>query len=396
MTYNFIATTGVIVPDTSELRDTVAAEWVAAFGDIDTSPHTPQGVMITAEVLNREALANNNAALANQINPNQAGGVWLDAICALMGIERRPAAASAMFGVQLTGIPETLIPAGTIFKDVVGGNQWRSVSGVTLNASGAATVDVECTVTGAVGCDAGELTEIFTPILGLETVINPASATLGYLQESDVELSARRRVALARQGISTAEAQISALNDIEGITSVAWRENISGAVQTIDGIVMGPHSVWACVDGGNTLEIATAMWVNKTNGAGFNGAVVQPVTDPHSGQTIEVRFDRPTKVSVSVDIYGRMVGDQSINPQIAIPQAVVDWASGKVRGDPGLTIGTEVSPYEIGGAVNIALPGFHITNMVLRRDGIPAAGSVPITLLERAVIALGDVTVQLV
>lgn len=391
MAYQYLTLTGVIVPDTGDLRAEVEAEWRAAFGDIDTSAHTPQGVMITAETLAREALVNNNAAVANQLNPNQAGGVFLDAICALMGIERRPAAASIIYGARLTGIPGTNIPAGTVFR-AASGTQWRSATGVTL-AGGATTVDIVCTVVGATACGVGEVTEIFTPVLGLETVYNPASATLGYAQESDIELAARRRVTLARQGISTAEAQLSALNDIPGVTSAVWRENIAGSVRTIDGISMGPHSVWACVDGGETEAIATSLWINKTNGAGFNGAVVQPVTDPNSGQTVDVQFDRPAHISVSVEITGRVVGDQSINPLTAIPRAIVDWAAGRVSGDPGLTIGTPVSPYEIGGAINIAMPGFYISAMTLRRDGAAVPASVPISMRERAVIGVGDVTV---
>jgi hypothetical protein len=388
MTYNYITTTGVIVPDTADLRAEVEAEWRAAFGDIATSADTPQGVMITGETLAREALVNNNAALANQINPNQAGGVFLDAICALVGIERRPAAASRLYAVTLGGVTGTQVPAGTLFTDV-NGRQWASTSSVTLTGSPAtADVDMACTVVGPVGCSVGDLVQVFTPVLGLETVYNTTAATLGYLQESDIELATRRRVTLARQGISTAEAQISALNDITGVTAVAWRENIAATVQTIDGIVMAPHSIWACVDGGDTLTVATAIWTNKTNGAAFNGAVVQPVTDPHSGQTVDVLFDRPTHVPVSVEITGRLVGDQSINPLVVIPQAVVTWAAGGVQGDPGLGIGTDVSPYEVGGAVNIAA-------MTLRRGGVavPVGTSVAISMLERAVIGTGDVTV---
>lgn len=394
--YQYVQTTGLIVPDTSDLRTAVAQEWTDAFGTIDTSAHTPQGVMITAETLAREAMVNNNVAVANQINPNQAGGVWLDAICALLGLERRSAASSTIPTVTLTGIPGTNIPANTQFKSVAG-DIWTMRTAVPLNTLGVATVDVSCIVPGPVACAIGELTQIFTPVLGLESVYNPNAAALGYEQEGDIELAERRRLTLARQGISTAEAQVSALFDINGVTSVAWRENTAATTQTIDGIVMKPHSVWACIDGGDTTAVALAIWTNKTAGAAFNGAQVVNVTDQFSGQTVGVQFDRPTVVSVQVAVTGRIQtgGDASVNPVTAIPQAVADWAAGKFAGDPGLTIGTEVSVFEIGGAINIAVPGFHATSVVLSRGGTVQPGNVAITLTQRAVINPADVTVTI-
>lgn len=87
--YGYVTSTGVIVPDTSTTLDQVRSEYRAAFGDdLDTSAETPQGVLITAETESRDAVARNNADLANQINPNLAGGVFLDAIWQLTGGQR--------------------------------------------------------------------------------------------------------------------------------------------------------------------------------------------------------------------------------------------------------------------------------------------------------------------
>lgn len=87
--YQFITSQGVIVPDTSTLRDDVENEYRSVFGqDLDVNPETPQGALITMEVENRDSVARNNAELANQINPDLAGGIFLDAIWALMGGQR--------------------------------------------------------------------------------------------------------------------------------------------------------------------------------------------------------------------------------------------------------------------------------------------------------------------
>jgi uncharacterized phage protein gp47/JayE len=88
----YLTSTGVIVPDTSNILSDVQSEYQAVFGaDLIVTPDTPQGVLCTAEALARTEVVENNTALVNQINPNIAGGVFLDAIMALTGIQRTPA-----------------------------------------------------------------------------------------------------------------------------------------------------------------------------------------------------------------------------------------------------------------------------------------------------------------
>ena len=89
MSYQYLLSTGAIVPDSSDLLSEVQTSFQSVFGSgLNTDPSTPQGVLITALTLARSSVVNNNAALANQINPNIAGGTFLDAIMALTGVQR--------------------------------------------------------------------------------------------------------------------------------------------------------------------------------------------------------------------------------------------------------------------------------------------------------------------
>ncbi|WP_197335293.1 hypothetical protein [Ralstonia solanacearum] len=113
--YQYLTRSGVIVPDTDAVRDDVRAEWRGVFGDdLSVDEETPQGVLITVDTLARDGVARNNAALANQINPGQAGGVFLDAICALTGLERAAATRSTLSGVDVAGIPNTPFARGCV------------------------------------------------------------------------------------------------------------------------------------------------------------------------------------------------------------------------------------------------------------------------------------------
>jgi len=54
--YTYVTTTGVIIPDTADIKAVVQAEWKAALGDnLDVSDSSPQGVLIAAETASRAA-----------------------------------------------------------------------------------------------------------------------------------------------------------------------------------------------------------------------------------------------------------------------------------------------------------------------------------------------------
>lgn len=365
--YDYITETGVIVPDTSNVLTDVQGEWTTALGaSLSLDPSTKQGILITGEVAARTGVVNANAKVANQINPNLAGGLFLDALCALMGLYRAAATPTQVTNVMLTGVINTNIVAGTRASLGPGGAVFTLQNGVTLanNGSGlgVAYATFVAAVAGPTAVVSGALNTPVDSVLGWETITNnqsgsPASVTvLGTNQQTDASLRALRNNTLAKQGISTVQAQISGLYSINGVTSVAYLENVQGTTQTINGISLTGHSIWACVDGGASLAIATSLLQNKTDGAGWNGAQSINVTEPASGQVYTVLFDRPTYVF----IYGALTirqGSYVGNLQADAANAVANYFVGAVDGFQALGIGQNVSPFEIAAAVVSACPG---------------------------------------
>lgn len=381
--YQYVNATGVIVADTSTVLTGVQSEWQQAFGaGLSVDPSTPQGVMINAETASRVAVAQANAKVANQINPNLASGLFLDALCALLGLTRAAATPTQVTNVQMSGTINTLVPAGSLASLGPNGQTFALQTGVVLGNNGSgggiAYGTFVCTATGPIACASNALNTPVTIFLGWETVTNnqagsPASVTtLGTSQQSDASLRALRNNTLALQGISTPQAQISNLYAIPGVTSVAYLENVLATTQVINGITLTGHSIWACVDGTATaLQIATSLLNNKTDGAGWNGAQVVPVVEPASGQTYSVSFDVPTYVF----IYGAMTirqGSYTGNLQGDAAQAVANYFVGKVDGFQAVGIGQNVSPFEISAAVVSACPGCIVT--------LCSIGTVPGTL----------------
>ena len=362
--YQYVTNTGLIIPDTSDLKTQVEGEYKAVFGqDLVVTNDTPQGVLITAEVAARSNVLGQNAQVANQINPDEAGGVFLDAICALMGLERDPATFGLIPGVAVGGIPNTIIPAGSQATDTAG-NLWNTVGNIQLDATGAGIIDFECDVTGPIGVNPGNLNRVVSTVLGWETVNNANAAIPGANEQSDDALRSLRRKTLALQGISTVQAQISALYSLPGVRSLSYRENTADTAQVIDGINLVGHSVWACVYGGEDVDIATSLLNNKTDGAAWNGAVTVAVREPYSGQTYNVLFDRPALVPVLVRVTYRASASSGVaDPSIVIPQAVVDYANGVIPNADGFVVGGSVSPFELSWGINSEYPTLFITKV---------------------------------
>jgi hypothetical protein len=355
----YIDETGVIVPDTGALQTTVENEYKAVFGqDLIVTPNTPQGVLITAEVSARSGVLRNNAALANQINPNLAGGVFLDAIWALTGGGRTAATYTLVPSVDLLGLPGTLIPAGSQAA-LVDGTLFESVSAVTLDLSGTGSVDFQAVEAGPVAVNVGALTQIITGVLGWDSVTNTTAGTPGNSEESDLASRSRRKNDLGAQGVALPVASTSALYDTDGVRSLQFRENYTDADATIDGIFLTAHSIWACVDGGTDDAVATALFENKSLGCGWNGAVSVDIVAPATGQIYLVQFDRPTPIAVTTRLYVRNLSALT-DVVTAVQNAILDYANGLIEGESGFVVGGNVSAFELAGAVNRQAPGIFV------------------------------------
>lgn len=390
----YIAATGVIVPDTGAINDGVVTEWRSRFGeDLRVSADTPQGVLITAETLARRAVAEDNAALANQINPDLAGGQFLDALCALLGLERIPASRTQVNGVILSGRPNTFIPQGVRARSTTG-DLFATAGAYMLDSLGSASVTMLAVETGPVASTAGTITAIVDPVLGWEGVTNPTDGIPGVTIQSDASLRDLRRRTLALQGISTPEAVISEVSAVPNVRSLQFRENITDAPATIDGIPMVAHSVWICVDGGTDTDVALALLTNKTAGAAWNGATAVSVVEPSSGQTYVVLFDRPDEIEILVRVTIRP-SNAIVDPQTAIPAAIVAYANGLQDGERGFVVGGPVSPFELAAAVNRASPLIHVVRVEVApvSTGVYQSLELPVGLQEVARVVASSVTV---
>lgn len=513
--YEYVTTTGLIVPDTGDILTNTQNEYKSIFGaDLIVSPSTPQGVLITAETIARTEVVNNNAAVANQFNPNISGSVFLWSIGALTGLEPPVGTPTFVSGVTIAGVPFTVIAAG-VQAQTPAGDIFESLATVTIPAGGTITVDFQSLETGPIPCAINALRQIVTPILGWETVRNSEAGLPGVAALSDAAYRILRNNTLALQGSGLIFAIKSRVSAISGVQSMSIIENfnslpkgmlisitggstlageiwglttLSGsgsggsividtdpinfaeslqslppinpwpiaAFSTVDDISLaglstqpggdwvsglsggeiilvknqtdpienglwiadsGPwtrqaynaagstilgsnqgislikNSIYTCVNGGDSIEIATALLSSKSLGCAWNGEQEEDIVDPSSGQTYPVLFDRPTDVLVSIKVYASApttIGD----PTDDIKQSILDYVNGLLPGQPGFVVGGNVSSFELAGAVNIQFPtiyvskvqtdigdGFTSDEIIIGKNQIPTTTSGSITVV---------------
>lgn len=400
--YKYLTPDGVIVPDTSAILTEAETEFKDVMGqDVPTDEETPQGVLIASDVAVRSEVVANNAALANQINPNYAGGIFLDDIWAFTGGKRRASTYTLVDNVTMKGTPGVRIPSGARRKTTAG-DVFQLVSSVILDANGTGYGQFQALEAGPIPCPVHSLTvpvQGYTAI-GWETSTNDEAGIIGTNKQSDLSAKQERKQTLALNGRSLSEAVYSRVRAVDGVRSLSFRENYEDTQKVIDGITLVKNSIWVCVDGGLDADIFDALYRTKTGGTGYNGAVVTTAyKDPFSGQKMTIKFDRPTAKPLLVRVTADVVGTSVTNPEGLIKQAVVDYANGLLEnGEPGFVLGEDISPYELASAVNYRAAGaifvrkVEIANQVATGSPTWSTDTMAIGLKEKGSVDLDSVT----
>lgn len=159
-------------------------------------------------------------------------------------------------------------------------------------------VEVEALSTGPIIAPEYTLTEIETPVTGLDSAVNTEKEVIGRNVETDGEFRLRRIQSLQRAGSSTVEAIRARLLEVQDVGEVVVFENVT---KVIDIHGLNPSSFKAFVQGGNEQEIADSIWNNKPAGIETMGDITKLVTDSQ-GVVQTIKFSRPTEIEVYIKI----------------------------------------------------------------------------------------------
>jgi uncharacterized phage protein gp47/JayE len=317
--YNYVTDTGTIVDDTSTLLADVQTEFVTALGpNLDTNAATPQGTLIAAEALARTNVMKNNADLSNVFNPNLSYGVYLDGICALLGISRGKNSYTTATNVLLTG--------GTTIANITAGQRVETPDGdiftisaaVTIPINGTAMATIQSQAFGAIPLPLGNLTILDGTIgWGSATITGLTLITPGTITLTDPQLKTARNQELFTQGVGSSGAIQAAAMNVPGVTSALVIENNTGQFALpVKGIQFTlPSAMWVCVSGTpNQAALAQALYNAHGGGcpwdygaAGMGTPVASPLgvmaTDPYTGVSYMVMSTTPLMYDTYINYY---------------------------------------------------------------------------------------------
>lgn len=387
-TYQYIVDTGAINADTADVLTDVQNEFKNALGrNLNTAPSTPQGTLIATETIARTSVMKNNAEVANQINPNLSTGTFLDAICALLGIERGVDFSTTGNGVEFVGNSGVTIPQGSRVQTNTG-EMFTVAANVTIGVSGKTLGMISSVNVGPISLDVQQLT-IVDGVVGWGACNVTATTTvkLGALGLTDPQLKNARNLRLFQQGRSSIGAIRAALLAMDNVNSCMVIDNNTGAAGLVNGINFTlPNATWICVDGtADKNAIAKTIWEScqaaipfDFGGSGNGVPVDSPngtlVTDEASGLGYRVKFTAPILYDAYINITVSQ-GTSAADMQVAVANAIMNWAEGNVTGESGLTVGASLSSWEVSAAVNRDLPGVYVKFCEVAR--VPKGAAAP-------------------
>lgn len=391
--YIFLDNNGTIIPDTSDIKETVQGEYQTALGeDLSLEDSTPQGRLIDIETNARTDVIENNTLIANSINFNLAFGIILDAWGANFDLTRGVAKSSSVVAT-VTGVAGTVISAGSK-ASTQAGDVFYAENQITIGDDGTATATFLSLEKGAIPCPVGSLTVIIDGTLGWETINNLNPAVLGNTKESDASYKQKFYDAGLFTGMSLIEDYNNAVMGVENVLSARIIDNGENSPKVIDANVTIPaHSVYACVDGGADNDIANALFTRKSGGAGWTALTGQSVTvdvvDATYGDTYEVIFNRPEEIQVYTSITLNSGNNTSDTLSDDVANAINDFINSH-------KIGEDVSILQVAQAINSGVQGVKLESIQIGTNaGSLSAANINLYLNQVAKSQLTNITVTI-
>ncbi len=356
----YIDATGMHIPKYEDIRDNLIDQMKQIFGTdiyIDEDSQDYQQISIFArKIYDVNALA---LLVYNNRTPTTAIGIGLDSICAIAGIQRKPATYSTV-QLTITGDAGTVITNG---QATDGTYIWNLPETVTIPDNGVITVEATCNIAGNISASSNSITMISTPTFGWLSVTNNYNAQPGVDVETDASLRGRFAKSTLSPSSTVFDGIISAIETVEGVGRVKGYENDTGSV---DSNGLPAHSVTLVVENGDTEQIANQIFFKKTPGCYTNGTTSVDITSA-SGTVTTIRFYRPQYKNIWVKVNIKKLNGYNDQSSTDIQNAVVDYINNLQIADTVYrSIIWSVATSQLD---SLTSPTFAVTDVTLSEDG---------------------------
>lgn len=246
---------GVDIASFTQIRDAITTRYKEVYGqdiDLTVTPTNADGIFVNDLALMVNNILQSIKTTYANLDVNTASGVYLDNLCRLSNIVRKPATPSNVYitvkniGNDPITIKKSSDTDGTTFVDVSGSEWLYEGDDVVLNAGTSQSIQVFSSIAGEVEAVAGSIVQA----IGNQylEVNQPTNANLGNDAETDSELRARRAQSVGATGATVLEALAGALLSITAIRDVKiYNNNTNSNMTALDGTVVGPHSIYVIV-----------------------------------------------------------------------------------------------------------------------------------------------------
>lgn len=360
-----ITSAGLTIPTYEDILDDLIATYRGIFGQtvylgVDSADYQ----WISSIALKMADTCQAIQLVYNGRSPATASGADLDAIVKCNGIARKGATFSTA-ALTVTGTPGVTITNGVV-QDA-NGFQWVLPSPAVIGVTGTSVFTATCASPGAITALAASITTIATPFSGWISVTNTLPAVPGLPLELDSTLRARQALSVALPSMTRLAGTVAAIAQTSGVSRYNVLENPTGSV---DSNGTPAHSITAVVEGGTDLAVATAIYNNRGIGCYVNGTTSVSVTDPNTGNTMTMRFARPTYSPVYVSLNVHSLAGYTTATTQAIKTAIAAYLN-------SLQIGQSVVLSELYGAAlsvrpNPDAPMFSIRALTLGLSSSPS------------------------
>lgn len=240
---------GLKIATFTQIRAALIDRYKSIYGsDIDLSTGSADGVFVNdlALIINN-ILQSVNIMYAN-LDVETASGVYLDTLCALSNVVRKPATKSnAYLNVTYTGSSQVTIPAQDLIFIDKSGLEWKAENDQMFTPNQTISLQVFCSQEGVIQAPAGWIYQMIDASMPI-AVEQPLDANLGTEAESDGALRARRAQSSGAAGTTTLGSLTGALLGISGIKDVKIFNNNTSTDQTLsDGSALDKHSIYVVV-----------------------------------------------------------------------------------------------------------------------------------------------------
>jgi hypothetical protein len=399
--------TGLVLPTEADILAGTQSDLNTAFGGLlNPALNTPQGQLASTQAAILGDMNNQFAFYVNGINPDFSSGFMQDAIGRIYFMTRKPAQPTSVT-VTITGVAGTVIPVGAIAYDT-SNNQYLNTDEVTISAGGTVNTTFANVATGPIGCPANTLNIVGQTITGWDAINNSGAGILGTDVEMAQQFEFRRAQSVAANAHGSPQAIYGEVFAVEDVLDVFVVDNPSGSVVNYGATnyPLAAHSVYVAVTGGESTDIAQAIWSKKDLGCSYNsnvgvGATVVTVTvTDNSGYSVPYpTYDVTYLVPLPTPVYFavRIASNSGLPANIITltQNAVLAAFSGQDGGQPA-RIGSSIYSSRYYTGIVALSPYVNILSLYVNTSPSPITSSVTLGIDQQPTLSVSNITVTLV